>query len=291
MLTDEQVLNRIADEICRQARSGAERLDVDMMLTQSVWGRRQTERNFRDHFLTSPARYFRDCQTEIAGELLSRGDDVLTASTKSGFASPGRLHDAVVVRYGMTPGEMRRGGEGVHIDLGFFQTQIGVVMVGATTRGMCWLALCGADVEREEMASCLNDLRTTYPNAILEEVPERVQVYADQLVAYLDARTPEGFRPPLDILQGTTFQREVWAELQKTKPGETLSYSELAQRIGRPKAVRAVASACGKNNLAIAIPCHRAVHKDGSISGYRWGVAWKKRLLQIEAERRARQEV
>jgi AraC family transcriptional regulator of adaptative response/methylated-DNA-[protein]-cysteine methyltransferase len=128
-------------------------------------------------------------------------------------------------------------------------------------------------------------------NAELEENPEAIQTYANQLVAYLDARTGADFCPPLDILEGTTFQREVWSELQKIQPGETLSYSELAQRIGKPSATRAVAQACASNQLAIAIPCHRAIRQDGTLAGYRWGLDWKQRLLCLEAERHERAAV
>ncbi len=281
--TDESILNTLAEAIREQVTQGYERLDMDRLMVDSVWSRRQMERKFRDRFLTSPARYFRDYQTEIAGEMLANGEDVLSASTKSGFASPGRLHDAVVVRYGMTPGEVRRRGEGVAITFGFFETQIGIVLLGATARGVSWIALCGAEVVEEVLASRIDELRKNYPNADLCEEPEQVQVYADQLVAYLEDRTPQ-FLPPLDILQGTTFQREVWSALQTVKPGETITYAQLAEKIGKPKAVRAVAQACGSNNLAIAIPCHRCVRSDGTLAGYRWGVEWKSRLLEIEAE-------
>lgn len=284
------ILEALAREIRRQAENGCERLDMEQLLMISHWSRRQTERLFREHFLTSPARYFRDCQTEIAEVLLARGEDVLTASAKSGFASPGRLHDAVVMRRGLTPGEIRRRGEGVHINFGFFNTQLGVVLIAATSRGLCSLSLCGINPSEEGLAEAIAELRRDYPMATTDEKPESLQSYADQLVAYLDARS-EYFCPPLDILLGTTFQREVWGALQQVEPGETITYSELAERIGRPKAVRAVASACASNQLAIAIPCHRAIRQDGSLAGYRWGIEWKQRLLLIETEIARRQPV
>jgi AraC family transcriptional regulator of adaptative response/methylated-DNA-[protein]-cysteine methyltransferase len=257
----------------------------------SPWSRRQTERRFRDRFLTSPARYFRDCQWDCARRLLKEGNDVLSVSTRSGFASPGRLHDAVLARSGLTPGEVRRGGAGVHIDFGFFQTQVGVVLIAATKRGLSSLRLCGANPSAEALADEVAEFRRDYPQAELDEKPEALQVYADQLVAYLDARTGADFCPKLDILEGTTFQREVWAELQKVEPGQTITYGELAARLGRPTAVRAVANACASNQLAIAIPCHRAIRQDGTMAGYRWGIEWKQRLLALEAERSQREHV
>lgn len=282
--TETDILESLAAEIQAQAREGLERLDVERLMTHSPWGRRQTERLFRERYLTSPARYFRDCQWDRARQHLLNGDDVLSASTKAGFASPGRLHDAVVARSGMTPGELRRRGEGVRINVGFFKTQIGVVLIAATTRGVCSIKICGADPTPEQLAYCLGELRSEYSLAVIDEEPALVQVYADQLVAFLDARSPE-FVPPLDILQGTSFQREVWAELQKIEPGETVTYAELARRIGKPAAIRAVANACADNSLAIAIPCHRVIRSDGTLAGYRWGIEWKRKLLNLEAER------
>ena len=281
--TDDIILSELEADIHAQINAGYERLDVEQWMTLSPWGRRQTERKFRDRFLTSPARYFRDIQSDIAEELLTNGEDVLSASTKSGFTSPGRLHDATVVRYGLTPGELRRRGAGVTINFGFFQTPIGVVLIGATTRGICTLFLCGAHPDHEALADKIDELKRGFPNAQLEEEPEAVQIYADQLVAFLTDRSPE-FCPPMDIIQGTTFQREVWNALRDLKTGEVVTYSDIAERIGKPSSVRAVASAIGRNNLAIAIPCHRVVRKDGTLSGYRWGIAWKTRLLEIEAE-------
>ncbi|MEP7287207.1 MAG: methylated-DNA--[protein]-cysteine S-methyltransferase [Chloroflexota bacterium] len=284
------ILEQLAGAIRKQADDGLERLDVDQFIELAPWSRRQTERRFRDKYLTSPARYFRDCQWDCARRLLMEGTDVLSASTRSGFASPGRLHDAVVARSGLTPGEVRRRGAGVHIDFGFFETQVGIVLMAATRRGMSSLRICGANPSADRLAEEVSLLRSDYPQADLDENPEAVQVYANQLVTYLDTRTGADFCPPLDILEGTTFQREVWAELQKVEPGETITYSELAARIGKPHAVRAVANACSHNQLAIAIPCHRAIRQDGTLAGYKWGIEWKQRLLCIEAEMRERRQ-
>jgi AraC family transcriptional regulator of adaptative response/methylated-DNA-[protein]-cysteine methyltransferase len=283
------ILEKLAAEIRRQSDEGLEHFDVDRFMALAAWSRRQTERRFREKYLTSPARFFRDCQWDRARQLLLDGNDVLSASTRAGFASPGRLHDAVIARAGLTPGEVRRKGAGVHVDYGFFETQIGIVLLAATRRGLSSLRLCGANPSAEQLVDVLNAFVADYPHAQLGENPSALQAYADQLVTYLDVRTAEAFSPPLDILEGTTFQREVWAELQKVKPGETVTYQELAARVGRPEAVRAVANACACNQLAIAIPCHRAIRQDGTLAGYRWGVEWKRRLLALEAERSHRE--
>src|SRR5258708_33547402 len=133
----------------------------------SPWSRRQTERRFRDRFLTSPARYFRDCQWVCARRLLKEGNDVLSASTKSGFASPGRLHDAVVARSGLTPGEMRRGGGGGHIGFWFFPTPIGSVLIAATKSGASSLRICRANPTAAHPAEVVGECRPHYSPAAL----------------------------------------------------------------------------------------------------------------------------
>lgn len=282
---EDAILEALAQEVRRQAADGGANLCLQRLTALAPWSRRQLERRFRERFLTSPARYFRDCRTEAAEKLLAGGQDVLSASVQSGFASPGRLHDALVRRRGLTPGEVRRRGEGVPIDYGFFDTQIGIVLIAATPRGLCSLRICQFVGAQEQ----LDEMRREWPKAEMTEQPEAVQVYADQLIAFLDARS-ETFSPPLDIFFGTTFQREVWTALQRVPPGEISSYTDLAVRIGHPSAVRAVANACANNRIAIAIPCHRILRRDGALAGYRWGAAWKRRLLEMEAEMTRREQ-
>jgi AraC family transcriptional regulator, regulatory protein of adaptative response / methylated-DNA-[protein]-cysteine methyltransferase len=289
------MLAQVEREIRRQADENYERLDYEALLTIAPYGRRQLERTFRERYLTSPQRYFRDVQWECARQLLLEGQDVLSVSLRAGFASPGRLHDAVIARSGMTPGEMRRRGEGVHIDAGFFQTQIGVILIAATTRGLTWLRICGANPTADALDAEFAELRATLTNANIIEAPEAIKHYADQLVAYLEARTGAEFCPPLDILAGTTFQREVWQELQHLPPGETVTIPELAARMGRPDATAEITEAVEATHLAIVIPTHRTVLADGTLgnydthSNYKWNAAWHERLIQIEAERNAEQ--
>lgn len=160
------------------------------------------------------------------------------------------------------------------MNYGFFQTPLGTVLIAGTENGLCSLRFGGDEK--------LTELRQDHLGAAMTENAEAVRVYADELTAYLEGRERD-FAPPLDILSGTPFQREVWAELQRIAPGETISYTELAARVGRPLAVRAVGSACAANEIAVAIPCHRVQRRDGSLTGYRWGLDWKRRLLDLEA--------
>ena len=279
-------LDALAREIRRQAQSGASDVSLNSLLKTAPTSRRQTERLFRDRFLTSPGRYFRDCQQDKAFVLLAGGKDVLSAAVESGFASTGRLHDAVLSRRGMTPGEVRRRGAGVTIRYAFFDTPLGSALICATERGKCALRLCQFGEKTGDDAPgnlALSDVQNDFPEAVFVEDVGAVQGYADQLIAFLEDRA-ETFVPRLDVLRGTTFQREVWAEIQNIRPGETISYTELARRVGRPSAVRAVAGACAANRIAVAIPCHRVVRENGDIAGYRWGLEWKRRLLALEAQ-------
>jgi AraC family transcriptional regulator of adaptative response/methylated-DNA-[protein]-cysteine methyltransferase len=165
-----------------------------------------------------------------------------------------------------------------HVRYGFFDTRLGTALLAATPRGLCALRL-GPSAAAEEK---LDEMRSDFPGATICEAMSAVQSYADQLVAFLEGRSRH-FQPRLDVLRGTAFQRRVWEELRRVEPGETLSYTDLAARVGRPSAVRAVAGACAQNGIAVAIPCHRVLRRDGSLAGYRWGKEWKRRLLEMES--------
>ncbi|MGY8809914.1 MAG: methylated-DNA--[protein]-cysteine S-methyltransferase [Pseudomonadales bacterium] len=154
---------------------------------------------------------------------------------------------------------------------------LGGLLLGASELGICSILL-GDDDE-----SLLHDLQGRFPGANLQANPERLRSDMQQLLAFIERpQQPLALSMPLNAV-GTAFQQHVWEELQQVSNGQTISYSELAARIGKPKATRAVASACAANPLAIVVPCHRVLRSDGDISGYRWGVARKRELLRREA--------
>jgi len=154
---------------------------------------------------------------------------------------------------------------------------LGGLLLGACELGICAILL-GDDDE-----SLLHDLQRRFPGASLQPNPARLRADLQQLLAFIERpRQPLALSMPLNAV-GTAFQQHVWEELQQVGNGRTISYSELAGRLGKPKATRAVASACAANPLAIVVPCHRVLRSDGDISGYRWGVARKKELLRREA--------
>jgi AraC family transcriptional regulator of adaptative response/methylated-DNA-[protein]-cysteine methyltransferase len=155
------------------------------------------------------------------------------------------------------------------------ECSLGAVLVAQSERGICAITL------GDDPTLLLNELQTQFPNANLLGGDSNYETMVAQVIGFIENPTPQ-FNFPLDI-RGTLFQQQVWRALQTIKPGETLSYSQLAERIGAPKAVRAVASACARNMLAVAIPCHRIVRNNGDLSGYRWGVKRKQKLLDMES--------
>ncbi len=174
----------------------------------------------------------------------------------------------------MTPTTYRAGGIGTTIRFAVGESWIGPVLVACSDRGVCAILL-GDDPD-----ALARDLQDQFPNAqLIGGDPEFERIVAE-VVGFLETPTV-GLDLPLDI-RGTAFQQQVWEALRKIEPGTTASYTEIAARIGRPQAVRAVARACGANAIAVAIPCHRVVRTDGSLSGYRWGVERKGELIRRE---------
>ncbi|WP_428851890.1 bifunctional DNA-binding transcriptional regulator/O6-methylguanine-DNA methyltransferase Ada [Imbroritus primus] len=200
---------------------------------------------------------------------------VLAAVYAAGYASTGRFYadsDAVL---GMTPTRFRQGGTDTQIRFAIAASALGALLVAQSTRGICAIAL-GDDADQ-----LARDLQDRFPQAMLVgDDPDFARTVA-QVVGFVEMPAL-GLDLPLDI-RGTAFQQRVWQALREVPAGETVSYTELAQRLGVPRAVRAVASACAANTLAVAVPCHRVVRQDGSLSGYRWGVERKRALIDREA--------
>jgi AraC family transcriptional regulator of adaptative response/methylated-DNA-[protein]-cysteine methyltransferase len=201
---------------------------------------------------------------------------VTSAIYEAGYGSPSRAYDASIAG-GIPPASYGRGGRGAAIDWATTPTGLGRVMVAATSRGLCFVQI-GRDTP-----ALLDGLRQEFPQARIESRPSgRLQPMLEA-VRQLASGTPGVPQLPLDI-QGTAFQWRVWRALQAIRPGETMSYGELARTIGAPAAVRAVARACATNPVALAVPCHRVVGADGAMRGYRWGTTVKARLIALERD-------
>jgi len=206
---------------------------------------------------------------------LASGCTVTAAIYDAGFNSSGRFYEKSTDMLGMTPSKYRAGGTNEEIKFAVGQTTLGAILVASSAKGVAAILL-GSDPDE-----LVRDLQDRFPNANLVGADHGYEVLVARVVGFVEAPRI-GLDLPLDV-RGTAFQQRVWKALQEIPVGETVSYAEIAQRIGAPAAVRAVAGACTANNLAIAIPCHRVIRKDGSPSGYAWGVERKHALLEREA--------
>jgi AraC family transcriptional regulator of adaptative response/methylated-DNA-[protein]-cysteine methyltransferase len=206
---------------------------------------------------------------------LKRRKQVSPALYEAGYGSSSRVYERTDAHLGMTPATYARGGVGVGIAYTTVATSLGSLLVAATERGMCRVALGDTD------AGLASELIAEFPAArVVADKSGKLHGWVSAILAYLDGREPD-LDLPLDI-RATAFQRRVWQELQKIPFGQTRSYAEVARRIGKPAATRAVAQACATNPVALVVPCHRVVRENGELGGYRWGVDRKKSLLKKE---------
>jgi AraC family transcriptional regulator of adaptative response/methylated-DNA-[protein]-cysteine methyltransferase len=208
-------------------------------------------------------------------EELGQGHTVTEAIYQAGYGAQSRFYEKSERMLGMTPTRFRAGGLGAEIRFAVGECSLGAILVAASERGICAISL-GDDAEL-----LVHKLQDRFPHAQLHGGDSSFEHLVAQVVGFVE--TPAlGLDLPLDV-RGTAFQQRVWQALQAIPAGTTVSYTEIAQRIGSPKAVRAVAGACAANTLAVAIPCHRVVRRDGDLSGYRWGIERKHALLLREA--------
>ncbi len=223
----------------------------------------------------TPRAYAEARRARRMRDSLATATTVTEAAYAAGYNSSGRFYAATDGALGMTPGAFRAGGRGVAIRFAVGQCSLGAILVAATGKGVCAIAL-GDDPD-----ALVRDLQERFPEAeLLGGDPDFEHLVATAVGL---VETPgRAVDLPLDV-RGTAFQRRVWQVLREIPAGTTLTYTDVARRIGRPTAARAVATAIASNTLAVAIPCHRVVRTDGTLSGYRWGVARKRALLRREA--------
>ena len=238
------------------------------------------QRLFKRVVGVSPRQYQAAQRGAALRDALQRGADVTRATVDAGFGSPSRMYDTAAAELGMAPSEYRRKGAGLRVHYASAPTSLGLVLVATTDKGICKIAFGDAE------APLVDDLRAEFASAELVGDPVRLAPFIEQIDAYLQGKR-ERFDLPLDIA-ATAFQQRVWEALRRIPYGETRSYSQIAEAVGSPRAVRAVANACASNPVALAIPCHRVVQKGGALSGYRWGAARKATLLDTEAQRESR---
>ena len=219
----------------------------------------------------TPAAYARTHRARRAAAALGETDSVTAAIFNAGYESSARFYADARDRLGMTPSAWRDGGRGETIRWAVAPTALGTLLVAATARGICLVAFA------EDAA----ELTRRFPLAAIEPGGETLADMVREVVAFVEApgRT---MALPLDV-RGTAFQEAVWRELSRVPPGETVSYAALAARAGKPGAARAAGSACGRNPVALLIPCHRAQRGNGEPGGYAWGLQRKRALLDRES--------
>lgn len=234
------------------------------------------QRLFKREMGVSPLQYQRAMRAARLRGALKQGESVTDAIYTAGFGSSSRAYEGN--QLGMTPVRFAQGGKGERIGWCSAPSPFGWVVVGSTERGLCWLSLASTKAEAEA------NLREEFPAAALRRDPSLSRMVNLAIEAVREGNDLAGSRDRTDALdlRGTVFQLRVWQALRQIPRGETRSYSQLARELGDPKATRAVARACALNRVALLVPCHRVVGADGSLTGYRWGVERKQKLLKAE---------
>ncbi|MBB3120664.1 bifunctional DNA-binding transcriptional regulator/O6-methylguanine-DNA methyltransferase Ada [Pseudoduganella violacea] len=264
-------------KMCRLIDEAESEPDLDSLAEASGMSRFHFHRIFKAQTGLTPKAYASAVRQRRMQEGLAQEESVTAAIYASGFNSSGRFYAASQGALGMTPSAFRSGGKGATIRFAIGASSLGAILVASTAKGICAI-LMGNDPD-----ALARDLQDRFPQAeIIGAEPDFEQVVA-RVVGMVEH--PEiGLDLPLDV-RGTAFQQRVWQVLREIPAGRTVSYSELAEMVGAPKGARAVAGACAANAIAIAVPCHRVVRNDGSISGYRWGVERKQILLEREGSK------
>ncbi|MBZ5634060.1 MAG: bifunctional DNA-binding transcriptional regulator/O6-methylguanine-DNA methyltransferase Ada [Acidobacteriia bacterium] len=264
----------IVAQACKLIVDAEEPLSLDALagaVGMSPW---HFHRVFKSMTGLTPKVYATAHRAKRMREELSRHGTVTSAIYNSGFNSNGRFYAESNQRLGMKPTEFKAGGEGATIRFAVGECSLGSILVAASDLGICSIAL-GNDPH-----TLVRELQDRFPNAELIGGDEQFERMVARVVAFVE-NPSAGLELPLHV-QGTAFQQRVWKALSEIPCGTTCTYAELAKKLGQPNATRAVARACAANTLAVAIPCHRVVQTNGSLSGYRWGIERKQKLLQVE---------
>jgi AraC family transcriptional regulator, regulatory protein of adaptative response / methylated-DNA-[protein]-cysteine methyltransferase len=226
----------------------------------------------------TPKAFLQALTLDHARKLLRDSASVLDASYEVGLSGPGRLHDLFVTHEAMSPGEFKSGGEGLSISYGFHPSPFGSALVMATPRGLAGLAFADPGEERAALA----DMTSRWPKARYVEDAEGTAALARRI---FDPALWREDRPLRVVLIGTDFEVRVWERLLTIPLGRASTYSDIALKLGRPTAARAVGAAVGKNPVCFVVPCHRVIGKHGDLTGYHWGLTRKRAMLGWEAGR------
>jgi AraC family transcriptional regulator of adaptative response/methylated-DNA-[protein]-cysteine methyltransferase len=273
-----KVCRQIEMQIAREDAGSSAPLTLGALAARNGVAVHQLERAFR-RLMGITLRQYVDAQRMLRlKSRLKKGEDVTTALYEAGFGSSSRLYERAPSQLGMTPGAYRQGGAGMRIHYTIADSPLGRLLVGATERGISALYIGESDARLESA------LRKEYPRAEIckdDGETRNLRGWVARVLNHL-----RGHEPHLDLptdVQATAFQRRVWDELRRIPYGATRTYTQVAQALGNPKAIRAVARACATNPVSVVVPCHRVVRQDGSLAGYRWGLERKRTLIEHES--------
>jgi AraC family transcriptional regulator of adaptative response/methylated-DNA-[protein]-cysteine methyltransferase len=281
MPTDDADTVSLISDLCAYIRANLETpLTLAALGQQAGMSPAHLQRVFKRVVGVSPRQFADACRLDCLKSKLKEGDNVTTAMTAAGYGSSSRLYERATDRLGMTPGQYRNGGfqkgSPVAIHFTIAKCPLGHVILAATGKGICWLNFGDNDKKMETA------LREEFPKATVTRGDDSLAAWMSELQRHFAGEQPH-IDLPLDV-RATAFQRRVWDALCEIPYGETRSYKQVAEAIGSPTAVRAVARACATNPVAVVVPCHRVIGTDGKLHGYAGGLHRKKKLLETESQ-------
>lgn len=271
----EQPHNRAVLEACKRIDEADAPLSLKELAEDARLSPFHFQRVFKKIVGVTPKQYAVERRAGRLREHLRKDSTITGAMYDAGFGSSSRFYEKATPTLGMKPSVYKNGGQDVRIRFAIVPCFLGLVLVAATGQGLC-------AIDFGDTAETLSEnLRRRFPNAVFQDPDPQFTAMIAKVLAFLGNPDRGRFGLPLDV-QGTAFQRRVWLALQEIPPGDTVSYKDVASRIGKPHAARAVARACASNPVAVAIPCHRVVRGNGQLGGYRWGLERKRALLERE---------
>lgn len=280
--TEDRKANSIVGQACRKIEQQCDIPQLATIASDLAISPSRLQRLFKKQTGLTFKAYADALRTSRLRHQLDAGDSVTQAIVRAGYRSLGRFYTQSKEILGMSPSQFQNGGNGTKIRFGIGQTSLGAILVAMTEKGICSILL------GDDPARLLQDLQDRFSQAELSGGDADFEQHLATVIGFVEDPYL-GLDLPLDV-RGTAFQQRVWQALRKIPPGRTATYTDIARRIGSPQSVRAVASACAANPIGIAIPCHRVVRLDGSLSGYRWGIDRKSELLRRERFLKSEQE-
>jgi len=279
----EQPHTRAVLEACKRIDEADAPLSLKELAEDAGLSPFHFQRVFKKIVGVTPKQYAVERRAGRLREHLRKDSTVTGAMYDAGFGSSSRFYEKATPTLGMKPAVYKNGGQDVRIRFAIVPCFLGLVLVAATGQGLC-------AIDFGDTAEALRDnLRRRFPKAVFQDPDPHFTAMIAKVLAFLGNPDRGRLGLPLDV-QGTAFQRRVWLALQEIPPGDTVSYTDVASRIGKPKAARAVAGACAANAIAVAIPCHRVVRRNGQLGGYRWGLERKRALLEREKVKKQNSE-